>query len=208
MNSASELEPSGPTECTASELCEQFFTADAEIRRLILIVLDYSSSVPANPPPALRPVDVWQLEAAALQRNLESVASNLERALGISQQLAHRIIADDRGEPTVVAAKALAIPANVLQRILLFMNPIVGQSVERVYKLALLYNEMTVEAARHLIDIWQDADPAVARKPATLAAQWQSTVNRARQSLAEISRRTSTIKEADAYLQRANGTDA
>jgi hypothetical protein len=103
-------EPSDPAECTAAELCEQFFTADADQRRLILIVLDYSSSVPANPPPALRPVDVWQLEAAALQRNLESVASDLERSLGISKQLARRIIADDRGEPTVSSSVRLQCP--------------------------------------------------------------------------------------------------
>jgi hypothetical protein len=200
-------EPSDPAECTAAELCEQFFMADADQRRLILIVLDYSSSVPANPPPALRPVDVWQLEAAALQRNLESVASDLERSLGISKQLARRIIADDRGEPTVVAAKALAVPAIVLQRILLFMNPIVGQSVERVYKLALLYDAMTVEAAWRMIDIWQDADPTVARNP-THTAQWQSTASGARQALAETSRRTSPNKEPDAHPHRANGTDA
>jgi hypothetical protein len=164
------------------------------------------------------------LEAAALQRNLEMVASNLEHALGISQQLARRMIADERGEPIVVAAKALSIPANVLQRMLLFMNPAVGQSVERVYKLAALHNEMTLAAAQRMIDIWQEAEPAEQRKvphgtqpPGT---QWQSTVRHARQALAEISRHPSAGKapgagkrpdtgtETGNHLQRANGSDA
>ena len=193
--------------CTASELSDQFFAADAEERRLILIVLDYSSCGPANPPSALRPADVWQLEAAALRRNLELVASDFERTLGISQQMAHRMIADGQGEPIVIAAKALEIPASVLQRMLLFMNPIVGQSIERLYKLTALYDEMTLEAARRMIDIWQDAEPAQLRKPIH-AAQWQSTVSRARQALADISHRTSAKTVPDANRRRVTGTDA
>jgi len=200
-------EPSASAGCTASELSDQFFAADAEERRLILIVLDYSSCGPANPPSALRPADVRQLEAAALQRNLESVASDFERTLGISQQMAHRMIADGQGEPIVIAAKALEIPASVLQRMLLFMNPIVGQSIERLYKLTALYDEMTLEAARRMIDIWQDAEPAQLRKPIH-AAQWQSTVSCARQALADISHRTSAKTVPEANRRRATGTDA
>ena len=45
------------------------------------------------------------------------------------------------------------MPADVLQRMLLFMNPRVGQSVDRVYELAALYSEISVEAARRLIAI-------------------------------------------------------
>ena len=50
------------------------------------------------------------------------------------------------------------MPADVLQRILLFMNPRVGQSVDRVYELAALYNEISVEAARRLVAILRAAD--------------------------------------------------
>ncbi len=48
----------------------------------------------------------------------------------------------------MVAAKAMDLPADVLQRLLLFMNPWVGQSVDRVYELAELYGEISVDAAR------------------------------------------------------------
>ena len=50
---------------------------------------------------------------------------------------------DDLGEPVVVAGKALGMPRDVLYRILMFVNPAVGHSVERVHALAALYDEMT-----------------------------------------------------------------
>ena len=72
----------------------------------------------------------------------------LERALGISQALAERIARDHSGEPIVVAAKALGMQAAVLQRILLFLNPAIGQSVERVYDLARLFDELMPASRR------------------------------------------------------------
>jgi hypothetical protein len=54
--------------------------------------------------------------------------------------------------------QGLNLPSDVLQRMLLFMNPHVGQSVDRVYQLAKLYGEISVDAARRLIAIWRDAD--------------------------------------------------
>ena len=65
--------------------------------------------------------------------------------------------ADDRsGETIVVVAKALAMPSEILQRILLLLNPAIGQSVQRVYDLAQLHEEMTQEAALRLLAIWQE----------------------------------------------------
>ena len=39
------------------------------------------------------------------------------------------------GEPIVVAVKALGIPRDVVYRMLMFVNPTVGHSVERVHAL-------------------------------------------------------------------------
>jgi hypothetical protein len=210
-----------PPESTATveawELCELFFAASAEERRLILTTLDYVPNRPTNPPQALLRTEVWRLESAALQHNTDAVVRDLERALGVSNRLARRIIADELGEPVVVAAKALALPADVLQRMLLFMNPRVGQSVDRVYELAALYQEITIGAAQGLIDIWQDADPA---QPHTTQAhtaphvtQWQNTVERARQALSEITRRAPVRAEHKEPIsivapRRVIGTDA
>ena len=71
----------------------------------------------------------------------------LERGLSVERELATRIVHDASGEGIVVAAKALGMKADVLQRILLFLNPAIGQSVERVFELAQLYDEITWSAA-------------------------------------------------------------
>ena len=62
---------------------------------------------------------------------------------------------DDLGEPVVVVAKALSMPREVLYRVLMFVNPTVGHSVERVHALAALNDEMTQAAAEGMVAIWQ-----------------------------------------------------
>ena len=47
------------------------------------------------------------------------------------------------------------MPRDVVYRILLFVNTTVGHSVERVHALAALYDEMTMQAAEHMVAIWQ-----------------------------------------------------
>jgi hypothetical protein len=81
----------------------------------------------------------------------------IERALGIGRALAERIANDHSGEPIVVAAKALGMQAAVLQRILLFLNPAIGQSVERVYDLARLFDDLMPAAAERMVTIWRTA---------------------------------------------------
>ncbi len=44
---------------------------------------------------------------------------------------------------------------NVLQRVLLFLNPVVGQSVSRIFELCQLYGELSSAAAEHMLTIWQ-----------------------------------------------------
>jgi hypothetical protein len=196
------------SDAEACELCELFFAAGAEERRLILLALDCVPAIPARPPSQIPLNDIWRLESAALQHHTATVIQDLERALGISAGLARRIVQDELGEPIVVAAKALGLPPDVLQRVLLFMNPRVGQSVERVHKLSQLHAEITLEAARLLIDIWQDAEP-VAAPSASRKAHWQETVQRARQALSEISvRRTARTGQPAAISRyRSTGTD-
>ena len=43
----------------------------------------------------------------------------------------------------------------VVYRLLMFVNPAVGHSVERVHALAMLYDEMTAQAAEGMVAIWQ-----------------------------------------------------
>jgi uncharacterized protein (DUF2336 family) len=140
-----------------NDLLELFFAAKTEERRLILTNLDVAAeSVARRPAPASSEV-IRRLENAALRRNPGEFSRMLERALGISRGLAERIARDPSGEPVVVAARALGMTAAVLHRILLFLNPAIGQSVERVYDLARLYDEFTPAAGERMIAIWRQA---------------------------------------------------
>ena len=156
---------------------------------MILLNLEYAWSIPLEPLASLQRADIWRLESAALQHNLEAVVRDFERTLGISLRQARRIINDDFGEPIVVAAKAMMLPADVLQRMLLFMNPRVGQSVDRVYDLAALFTEITVDAARRLIAILRDADPAEHSPVRYESTPWRTAADNARRALSEVSRR-------------------
>jgi len=113
-------------------LIELFFSATSEERRLILVNLDVASDPPARRGAPVAGELTRRLEIAALKRNQGEFIRVLERALGVSHALAERIACDNSGEPLVVAAKSLAIKAEVLQRILLFLNPVIGQSAQKL----------------------------------------------------------------------------
>jgi hypothetical protein len=150
---------SGGVDPEAAELNELFFAADAAERALILLNLDYATPVALDLTPAAADEIVARLETAALAHNIEAFARELDQAFGISGRLARRIVADERGEPIVAVLKALRAPRAVLERILLFINPAIGQSVPRVHELATCYDEISPQAAQRLVAIWQNAEP-------------------------------------------------
>jgi hypothetical protein len=162
----------------ADELSELFFASSAEERRLILLNLPYALLSPAEPiAPAIARESTHRLEAAALGHNSELFARELERIFAISRAQARRLYEDELGEPIVVAAVALGMPTTMLQRILLCLNPTISQSVQRVYELALLHQEVEPGAALRLVAIWQASHPAeksAAPQTAVLQPQyWQ-----------------------------------
>ncbi len=173
----------------ASELSELFYAAGTSDRRLILINLDYASLIPWRPRYAPQPADVRRLELAALQHNAETLIRELRRALGVSRGQARRIVNDELGEPMVVVAKALTLPVDVLQRMLLFMNPWAGQSVDRIYQLSELHGEIGVDAARRLIAIWRDAEEAQTGQAQHEPVGWRAAAENARHALSEALRR-------------------
>jgi hypothetical protein len=144
-----------PAAPTSEDLAALFFMAGADERRMILTSLD-ATATPATQPPAPASHEMLRrLEAAALTCNTSEFARLLERALSIGPDVATRIVRDYSGESVVVVAKALGMKADVLQRILLFLNPVVGQSVERVFSLAQLYDEITLATAARMLAIWR-----------------------------------------------------
>jgi hypothetical protein len=151
--------PAAPEPATSPgrELSDLFFAATAEERRLILINLDVVVGPLTRKPVSVAGDVLTRLETAAMQRNPVDFSRTLERALGIDRGLAERIAGDRTGEPVVVATKALGMRAAMLQRILLLLNPRIGQSVERVYDLALLFDEISLAAAEQMVTIWRQS---------------------------------------------------
>lgn len=149
-------------EADADSLVDLFFSSNSEDRRLILLYLDAASTNSVRLPAPVSADVIRRLENAALQRNIVEFSRTLAHALSIARDLAERVARDASGEPFVVAAKALGMKAAVLQRVLLFLNPAVGQSVNRVYELAELFDELTREAAEHMLTIWRSEGTAKA----------------------------------------------
>lgn len=169
------------------DLADLFFTASAEERRLILINLDAVAESPTRRLATAAPDLIRRLENAALQRNPGEFSRTLERALGISHALAERIVRDYSGEPIVVTAKALAMTADVLQRILLVLNPAIGQSVARVYDLSRLYDEIAPAAAERMLAIWRQTG---ARKAAHAPLHYDDERRSARTASTPAERRS------------------
>ncbi|HVY57773.1 MAG TPA: DUF2336 domain-containing protein [Xanthobacteraceae bacterium] len=144
---------------SAEELDELFFSATPAERRLILSNLACAIAPATTPIRRSRANDaVRRLEMAALQNRPGEFIRELEQVLEISHEKAQRIVADPHGEPLLAAAKAVAMPVEILQRVLLFVNPAIGHSVDRVYDLSAFYETLELEGALRLVAIWRQVD--------------------------------------------------
>jgi hypothetical protein len=141
---------------TAGKLSEAFFAAGALERGLILRNLHIVAPLASRPIlGAPQPAVGQELERAALARRRQDFTQHVAGALRIPRDLAQRIADDPLGEPVMIAAKAFDISREVLYRILMFLNPAVGHSVERVYALTALFDEITTASADSMVAIWQ-----------------------------------------------------
>ena len=83
---------------------------------MILLHLDYANLPPAAPiTPQVAQDAIRRLEMAALGHNSEGFAQEIENSLHIDRALARRLIEDESGEPILVVAQALGMPADVLR---------------------------------------------------------------------------------------------
>jgi hypothetical protein len=67
------------------------------------------------------------------------------------------------GEPLACAARALDMPSAVFQRILLFLNPEIGCSVNTVYRLSRLYDRLSERSALIMLAAWRGSTMAATR---------------------------------------------
>ncbi|HXW27688.1 MAG TPA: hypothetical protein VEK73_23275 [Xanthobacteraceae bacterium] len=174
-------QPAAPT--TEIGLGELFLAAAREERAVILANLDPADPAPTRPIPS---DSVARLEAAALARGSEEFAIELERAFGVTGETARRMADDPSGEPLLLAAKALDMSGEALVRILLFINPTIGESVSRVFALAQLYADLPRAAALQVLESLRGAAPA---RPMHQPALWNDDADAGRRAGTDAARR-------------------
>jgi hypothetical protein len=154
----------------AAEISGMFFAAAAGERALILHNLAEAPLKPAARIPAPRTARAIEtLEMAAFAADIENFTLELGEALILPARIAAQVVNDPSGEPLACAAKALGMPSAVYQRVLLFLNPEFGSSVNNVYRLARLYDRLSERAALIMLAAWRGATVAATRakyKPA------------------------------------------
>ncbi|WP_316214603.1 MULTISPECIES: DUF2336 domain-containing protein [unclassified Bradyrhizobium] len=149
----------------AAELCEMFFGASASERTAILQSLADTPLKPAMRIPehrASRAIEA--LEMAAFVSDVENFTAELGESLQLSSRIAAQIVDDDTGEPLACAAKALGMPSAAFQRVLLFLKPELGQSVQTVFRLSRLYERLSERAALIMLAAWRGSALAAATR--------------------------------------------
>lgn len=142
----------------AASIDDMFMRAAPAERIQILRNLENAPIRPAariEPRRAGRAIAV--LERAALARDPESFATELADTLLLPVSVCERIVADPSGEPLACAAKALAMPADVFQRVLMFLKPEWSSSVISVLRLARLYDTLGERLALIMLSVWRGA---------------------------------------------------
>jgi hypothetical protein len=188
---AAPVEPAELPAPAEQDLTALFFSAGAEERRLILTNLDAADAGSIRPMTASAET-IDDLETAVLTHDAAKFTRLLEHSLGIAPEIAARIVQDQSGEPIVVAAKALGMKAEVLHRILLLLNPVIGQSVARVYKLADLFDELTQNSATRMVSIWRKG--AARSRAAHAPFYWDDEQHSARSYASSAPRRAARVR--------------
>ena len=155
LNTSTSSRAAAGSKTGQDDLTELFFSASSEERRLILVNLEFVSRDTARRAFPVAGELLRRLESAALKSDPGEFSRILERALGISRELAYKITRDCSGETIVVAAKVIGLKTDVLQRILLCLNPVIGQSTRQVYELSRLFDEISPASAVYMLDIWR-----------------------------------------------------
>jgi hypothetical protein len=148
----------------AAEISNMFFAATAGERALILHNLAEAPLKPAARITAARTARALEtLEMAAFAADIENFTLELGEALILPSRIAAQIVNDPSGEPLACAMKALDMPGPVFQRVLMFLNPEFGSSVNNVYRLSRLYDRLSERSALIMLAAWRGATLAVTR---------------------------------------------
>ena len=148
----------------AAEIHDLFFRANASERVSILHSLAGTPLKAAPTIPerrALRAIET--LEMAAFAADVENFTLELGETLILPARLATQIVNDRGGEPLACAVRALGMPGPVFERVLLFLKPEFGTSVDMVYRLSRLYDRLGERSALVMLAAWRGSTMAVTR---------------------------------------------
>jgi hypothetical protein len=148
----------------AAEISALFFAAGGSERALILHNLN-DTPLKASPKiPEVRAKRALHiLEMAAFASDAENFALELGEALILPARIAAQVTGDPGGEPLACAMRVLDTPSPVFQRILLFLNPEFGTSVQKVYRISRLYDRLSERSALVMLAAWRGSSMAIAR---------------------------------------------
>jgi uncharacterized protein DUF2336 len=148
----------------AAEIHDMFFRANPRERAAILHNLGETPLKPSPRVPEARALRANQiLEMAAFASDVESFTIEIGESLILPARVAAQVVDDPGGEPLACAARALAMPSAVFQRILLFLKPEMGSSVQTVYRLSRLYDNLSERSALIMLAAWRGSVMAANR---------------------------------------------
>lgn len=148
----------------ASELNRMFLLADAAERAQILRNLETAplkEATRVDPRRAARAIAA--LDKMALEADLIGFTEELAHALILPVRMAEQIVHDQGGEPLACACRAVGMPTAVFEHVLLFLDPELGASVTRVYRLSRLYDILTERVALIMLAAWRGTNAAALR---------------------------------------------
>ncbi len=148
----------------AAEISDMFFAASASERAQILYNLQETPlKASARIPSARAARAIHILEMAAFAEDIENFALELGEALILPSRIAAQVVNDPGGEPLACALKALDMSGAAFQRVLMFLNPEFGSSVNNVYRLSRLYDRLSERSALVMLAAWRGSTMAVTR---------------------------------------------
>ncbi|UGV27371.1 DUF2336 domain-containing protein [Rhodopseudomonas boonkerdii] len=148
----------------AAEISNLFFAANASERAKMLHNLADTPLQPSARIPLARAERAMHiLEMAAFAEDRENFAREIGEALILPMAIADQVVNDPGGEPLACCAKALGMHGAIFQRVLLFLNPEFGASVNNVYRLSRMYDVLTERAALIMVAAWRGAHLAATR---------------------------------------------
>jgi hypothetical protein len=148
----------------AAEVYDIFFRANSSERVSILHSLAETPLKAAPRIPEARAARAIEtLEMAAFAADVENFTIELGETLILPTRVATQIVDDPGGEPLACAMRALGMPGPVFERVLLFLKPEFGTSVNTVYRLSRLYDRLSERSGLVMLAAWRGSTMAVTR---------------------------------------------